>query len=101
MATKKFESYEELFNPMAEFAVKNGMTKYHSDLMLDAVEIYEMAEEGKPFEKMFAARSTNCGTDFYIPSIFKDLEKHGIFNPDRPKAIVKYDGEFFYFITED
>ena len=101
MATKKFENYEELFEPMARFAIKNGMTNYHSDLMLDAVEIYEMTEEGKPWEKMFAARTTHCGTDFYIPSVFKNLEENHVFNPDRPKAIVKYDGKFFYFITED
>ena len=100
MATKKFNKYYELFNPMAEFAIKNGMTSYHSDLMHDAITIYRLTENGA-WNMMFAARTTHCGTDFQDHITFGMMEQAGTFDPNRPKAIVKYDGEFFYFITED
>ena len=101
MATQKFESCYDLFMPMAEFAIRNGMNRYFSDLMHDAVEVYEMEKIGTPYKLVFAARTTGCGTDCYTPNVFNDLEEHGIFDPNRPKAIIEYDGEFFYFTTED
>lgn len=101
MTAKRYSNYWELFDPMANFAIKNGMTSYHGDLMHDALKIYDMTSKFDCWNAVLAVRSNGCGTDFYGALEFGMLEENGTFDPNRPKATVKYDGQFFYFITED
>lgn len=101
MTAKRYSNYKDLFAPMADFAIKNGMTSYHCDLMYDGARICELTKSKKPWTMVYCVSSMGCGTHFYTPDVMKDLEEGHIINPDNPKATVKYDGQFFYFITED
>jgi len=55
----------EMFNDMMNFAIDNGMTSYHSDLMHDAVMLYNIDTNGEAANLLWVIKSNGCGTWLY------------------------------------
>lgn len=58
----KYDHAYEMFYDMMNFALRNGMTSYQSDLMHDAVELAHIGDNGEPADLIWVVKSDGCGT---------------------------------------
>lgn len=58
----KYNRVHHMFNDMMNFAIRNGMTSYQSDLMHDAVELCRIEDTYEAAELLWIVKSNGCGT---------------------------------------
>lgn len=91
----KYNQAHEMFNDMMNFAVAHGMTSYQSDLMHDAVMLYNIDTNGEAANLLWVVKSNGCGTWLYDYSN-KDIIDY-IAKDTGAKANITFDGRVWTF----
>ena len=88
----KYNRAHEMFNDLMNFALRNGMDSYQSDLMHDAVEICRIEDCGTPARLTWVVKSNGCGTWMWN---HKDGEAPKVIEDSGVSVEIIYNGEYW------